>query len=370
MNSSRISSLNGLVKLARDKSQKSRSALVTAINDLYSSENAILSEQDRVLMANIMLHLINEVEISVRRMLSEQLADNPDAPLELVSLLANDDIEVAAPILAKSEVLRDRDLVEIIQYRAMEHQVAIAMRKTVSQPVSDALVETNNEKVIGTLLSNQGAAISTETMGRLVEKSRSVSSYQASLVHRVNLSPQLAKKLYWSVSAALRMHIVDNFEIDPNDLDEAMENTVKSVFGEKSDEPSPQISTGDPSDPAAQNQKQLINSMQQGDINEFVHRFSKFSRLRLELVRRILFEEGGEGLAIVCKAIGLEKHIFLTIFLRFRSGRVGEKEVESDELSKAVAFFDQLEEQAARDLLRRWQRDPGYLNALRLVEQP
>lgn len=367
MNDSRISNVEDLIKLARDKSQKSRSALVTAINDLYSSETEILTEQDRALMANIMRRLIKEVEISVRCMLAERLAERPDASRELVELLANDDIEVAAPILAKSEVLRDAELFEIIQYRAMEHQVAIAMRPLVSEPLSDALVDTKNEKVIGALLRNQGAAISPETMGHLVEESREVPSYQEPLVHRRDLSPQLAKKLYWGVSAALRMHIVDKFNIDPTDLDEAMENTVKDVFGESSDQPSLRNSTGDITEMEA---PRLLNTMRDGDITEFVRKFSKLSRLRIELARRILFEEGGEGLAIVCRAIGLDKNSFVTIFLHFRSGRIGEKRVESDELSKALRFYDELDDNSARDLLRRWQRDPAYLNALRLIEQP
>ncbi len=370
MTEARVADAEGLVELARNKSQKSRSALVAAIGDLYSGESQILTAQDRALMADIMRRLINDVEMSVRRTLSEILADRSDAPRDLVVTLANDEIEVAHPVLVKSEILRDEELIEIIQHRAMEHQVAIAMRQTVSEPVSDALVETNNEKVIDTLLFNQGAAISIEGMDRLVEQSRTVSSYQTALVQRQDLPPQLAKKLYWWVSAALRKHIVETFDLDSNDLDEALETTVKDVFGETSDSPPQQDRHGElTSTERLDDGRGLIELMQKGDILEFVNKFSSLSGLRLGLVRRFLFEEGGEGLAIVCKAIGLEKNIFLSIFLQFRSGRVGDKQVKSDELSQTVSFFNRIDQKSAKALLQRWKRDPDYLNALRMIEQ-
>ena len=157
--------LESLVKLARDKSRQSRSVLVVAINDLYSDEEQLLSDQDRAIMFDIIRRLIHEVEKSVRRTLAERLAERADVPEDLVLTLANDEIEVAHPILVNSEVLRDLELIEIVQHRTMEHQIAIAMRPKVSEQVSDALVETTNEKVITTLLSNQNAIISNRTMG-------------------------------------------------------------------------------------------------------------------------------------------------------------------------------------------------------------
>ncbi len=82
--------LEELVKLARDKSEKSRSILVAAINDLYSGEEELLTEQDRAIMVDIIRRLIHQVEISVRRVLAQRLAERPDAPEDLVLILAND----------------------------------------------------------------------------------------------------------------------------------------------------------------------------------------------------------------------------------------------------------------------------------------
>lgn len=362
--------LDELVTLARDKSQKSRSILVAAINDLYSDEEELLTEQDRTIMIDIIRQLIHEVEASVRRTLAERLAQQPDAPEDLVVILARDEIEVAHPILLKSEVLKDPELIEIVQHRTMEHQVAIAMRSNISEQVSDALVDTNSEEVITTLISNEGAMISNSTMSDLVDQCGRVAGYQEPLVGRHDISHELAKKLYWAVSAALRTHIVANFELDPSDIDEAMEAAVNDAMGNKTSPAANQTATRESADQISDGDLQvMIGLLRKGEVSMFLDKFTSLSKLRLTLVRRLLFEPGGEGLAVACKGIGLDKATFVSIFIRFRQGRLGDKEVEAEELSRALSFFAQTSPDAARALMRRWQRDPEYLNALRQVEQ-
>ncbi len=370
MSALRAAELEDLVRLARDKSAKSRSVLFAAINDLYSDDEQLLSDQDRALMLDIIRRLIREVETSVRRALAERLAGRRDAPEDLVIALANDEIEVAHPILLKSEVLKDPELIEIVQHRTMEHQVAIAMRPAVSEDLSEALVETGNEPVITTLLSNQGAMISNSTMVHLVEQAGEVKSYQEPLVHRHDLSPELAKKLYWGVSAALRQHILDNFALDPSEVDEAMEETVRELMAKEAGVVSTAATARKPAGgPEDHDVHILIRLLRHGEIAMFLDKFVSLSGLRLTLVRRLLFEPGGEGLAIACKGIGLDTYAFVSIFLRFRQGRLGDKSIEAHELSRALSFYNRTSLAAAQAVMRRWQRDPDYLNALRLVEQ-
>ena len=172
---------------------------------------------------------------SVRRILSERLAERLDAPRDLVVTLANDEIEVAHPILVKSEVLQDPELIEIVQHRTMEHQVAVAMRPNISEQVSNVLVQTNNEEVITALLSNQDAPISNTTMNHLVEQSAQVPGYQEPLVNRHDLPRALLKKLYWGVSAALRKHVLANFDLEPSDAPAPASETapVDTIFAEE-----------------------------------------------------------------------------------------------------------------------------------------
>src|SRR5207302_5420863 len=124
-----------LYSLARDKSIAGRQALTATVTDLFFAQGNVLTDRERALMTEILRQLINDVEGSVRRLLAEKLARQKDAPRDLVVTLANDEIGVAHPILMHSEVLLDAELIEIIHHRTLEHQLVIAVRKSVSEPV-------------------------------------------------------------------------------------------------------------------------------------------------------------------------------------------------------------------------------------------
>lgn len=351
-----------LVSLAKDRSVPSRSALVAEITGLYCRGDVDLTEADREIMADIMNRLIREVEDPVRRTLAHLFAERADAPRELIVALANDTIEVARPVLTKSELLNDNELIDIIALRTMEHHLAIAIRRVVSEPVSDALVDTDHEEVIATLLANRGAAIAAATMERLVEQAHEVPRYQRALVERHDLSLALAKRLYHGVSDALREQILDRFEIDPAELDRALDNAVDTVFAREvqavRQRHTAMLGDGEEGLPrgGAGVSEALLNLLRQGHVQPFIEHLSKHTGLRPKLMRRILFETGGDRLAVACKAIGLDKHAFVTIFLRARQGRLGEQRVDEDELARAVGCFDAIETEKAQGALRLWRQ--------------
>ncbi len=185
---------------------------------------------------------------------------------------------------------------------------------------------------------------------------------------RHDLPPQVAQKLYWGVSAALRQHIVENFDIDPNDLDETIEVTVDEVIEDEIGIVRPQQAPPVELEGASDGRR-LVKLLEQGDIPRFLDLFSKLSRLRMTLVRRILFEPGGEALAIACRAVGLDKESFISVYLRFRHGRFGNKQVRTKELSGALRFFERAGPQRVTAIMGRLRRDPDYLNALMLVDR-
>lgn len=369
--------LDNLVELARDKSIQSRSRLASVIGDLYTGQDRVLSDVDRQIMSDIIHQIIQDVEISVRKALAEQLAVLPNAHSNLITALANDKIEVAHPILIKSEVLRDAELIEVVQYRTMEHQVAVAMRPSLSEPLSNALIKTGNQRVITALIENEGASIADDDLRVLVDQAEEVPAYQSPLARRQDLSPTLVKKLFWSVSAALREHLTATYELDPTELDESIESAVTGLLEAEENAEEAVSREFDNIAPLAaktndftihpEQAKWLMGLMKEGEIASFMLGLGRFSRLRSNLLQRFLFEPGGEGLAVVCKAIGLDKLTFASILVQFRRGRLGDKHIETDEITQAMAFFDTTTLENATALLRRWQRDPYYQNALRVV---
>ena len=122
--------IESLICIARRKSQAGRNSIFETIQDLFLQKQGALSDRERALMGGILRHLIHEVEITVRKDLAKRLAKRDDTPRELVLALANDEIEVAHPMLIDSTVLHDADLIELVRHRTQAHQLAIAMRSS------------------------------------------------------------------------------------------------------------------------------------------------------------------------------------------------------------------------------------------------
>jgi uncharacterized protein (DUF2336 family) len=363
-----------LLDLARDKTVAARTLLAETVSDLFFDETKVLTERERVLMTDILRQLIHDVEMSIRCTLAERLADQRAAPRELIVELANDRIEVAHPILSRSDALQDLELVEIIRHRTLEHRLAVTVRKSVSEVVSDALIETDNADVISSLLENPNARISKAALDYLVEESKRVDRYQNPLLNRNDLPPEIAKRMYWWVSAALRKHILAKFPIDATELDESLEGTIRSFLGGNGQGA---VNRRKPTELAEALFKAkvatphfLVRVLREGEIPLFEALLAKIVGLRETLVRRFMFEPGGEALAIACRAVNIEKPIFATIFLLSRKARPGEQMVAPNELKEVLEFYDQLDLAAAKNLLHRWQRDPAYLDAIRRLDAP
>ena len=361
-----------LLRLARDKSMAGRQELAETISDLFLGDTGSLSDRERALTHDILSQVIHDVEMTVRRNISEQLAKLPNAPRDLAVLLANDDIEVAYPILAYHKVLHDADLIEVIRHRTLEHQLAIAIREEVSEAVSDALVQTGKERVVRTLLENPTAAISSSTMDYLIEQSQRIDSFHEPILNRGDLDPSLAQRMFMWVSAALRQYILDTHDIDPDTIDDLLEKAALEAIGSQSG-PSGSSNKAQElvarlADDDAVTPDLLVALLQEGEIPLFVTMFQRLTGLRERLVKRLLFEPGGEGLAIACKSAGLGKAIFSSIFTLTRKARPGSETSMRREIRHVLNLYDHMTEDSAQHVVRRWKRNVGYLAAIRELE--
>lgn len=367
--------MRSLLELASDSSAEARKTLVGVISDLFTQKGESLSERERALMTEILRKLISEFELAVRCELATRLAANVNVPQELILLLANDEIEVARPILLQSAVLSDDELIEIIYQRTMEHQLNIAMRRHVSQRVSKALAETDNADVVQALLANPNAQLCEATMQYLVEQSRRFDSYQEPLLERSDLTPELAKRMYWWVSAALRAHIVANFPIDPVELDDEIESVVVQLSdagvpardGDASGALSPDARLAEEIGRADLLSPQLlIKLMRQGESALFETLLMRASELERRQVRRVMHDPTGRALVILCRAIGFDRQAFAELYL-LRCQGSDRRVRDPRDLARAVKLFGSITVADAQRVVHHWRRNPGYLDAMQQI---
>ena len=353
--------VRGLFRLAQQGDRSNRSQLYSSVADLFEAHNDELNERERVLMRDIMRQLTHEVEMSLRIRLAERLVSQKgDAQHDLVVVLANDRIEVAHPILVASEVLNDKDLLEIVRHRSLQHQLSVAVRHDLSEQVSEALVETENEDVIVTLLCNQSANFSQEVLAHLVEESERVDRYQRPLLHRHELPADLAKKMYAWVSDALKHYIIENFDVDPSELGVLVDETEAELVdevAEKARKVSASQALIDKLYKAGQlTPTFLLKALRQGEVTLFELGIAKLSKVPPQVMRNLIYQQGSENLAVSCKAIGMDRSVFLAIYKHIRMMRDQSTDLTDEETKRVNGMYSTMDKDEADQLLRPWRQ--------------
>src|SRR3974390_2472576 len=120
---------------------------------------------------DVLCQLINKIEREAIVALSKTVAPTAKAPPALTRKLSrHDDIEISGPVLRQSPLLSDSDLIEIAQTKSQQHLEAIAGRRTVSEKVSDVLIDRGNTDVLTTVAGNFGARFSPKGYPSLLAK--------------------------------------------------------------------------------------------------------------------------------------------------------------------------------------------------------
>ena len=120
----------------------------------------------------VLCQLAELVEVEARRHVATLLAPLDRAPGTVVVKLANDDIEVARPLLEFSNVLSDDDLIDIVGHKSEQHRLAIAGRSGLADRVGEAIVEHGQTSSVVRLVRNNQAEISKATLEKLVERAQ------------------------------------------------------------------------------------------------------------------------------------------------------------------------------------------------------
>jgi hypothetical protein len=156
--------LNGDANIVeRDQLFRNMAQLYSYVSDRCDDEQ--VAQYDEVLC-----QLAELVESEARAHVARLLAPLERAPGTVVVKLANDDIEVARPLLEFSNVLSDDDLIDIVSHQSEAHRLAIAGREAVPDRVGEAIAEHGGASSVTRLVRNAKAELGPATLGRLVQR--------------------------------------------------------------------------------------------------------------------------------------------------------------------------------------------------------
>lgn len=345
-----------LLALARDRSIAGREALATSVADMVATRGHDFNPSEEELAGDILRTLIRDVERSVRAALAANLAGTSAAPRDVIIALANDDIEVAFPVLAESPVLQDEELRDIVLRQASGHRIAIAMRPGLSETVSDALLETGDREAIGCLLHNSDAAISQASLATLVEAAQTDAAYHKPLSTRPDFSPELALKLAGAVADILQQSLVSAYQLDPSAVRAAAAVAAKDAQAAMTDLAA--VARDDDDDDAGgsgrREIRQMIDILRRKEWPHFEAAMVRFAALPAALTHAILAERDGRKFTVLCRACGVNKSDFASLFLLSRRATPDVEVVDAADVREALALYDSIERSAANQVVTRW----------------
>lgn len=351
-------SFTDLIALAGDPDPAARQALSQRVTAICLSDDRQLSQQEKEVAGHILIRLSREFETQLRVKLAHQFAASPQAPKLLIQALAQDEVEVSAPIISQSPLLEERDLIEIIMNKTHAHRLNVAMRSGITSAVSSALVQTEEPDVLKALVNNQSAEIAGAAMEYLVAESKEQKDLQEPLIARSDLSPSLVQKMFTFVSDALKKEIQTRFAIDSDMLDSAMKN----IRAEQLEAPAAATQTAE-SKAAALIAKmkamgelslnRVIGLLREKRLNLFLEGLAALSQLDARTVTNLAFDGEGQGMAVVCRSVGADRSQFATIVLLLERARTG-KAVPAARLQAVCQLFDTMPLERASGVVEQW----------------
>lgn len=300
---------------------EAKKALMRAVGHVLKLD---VSAHEGELVADILIELLNQAEKDVRMALSEQLSVLDDVPLRLILQLANDEIDIARPVLTASEVLGDFDLMYIIKSKTAEYWEAIAQRKTLSEHIANTLADTGDFNTALALSKNENIELSQYAAVALSKLATGSDELSQPLLMRPELPKDVVKHLYQHIGNALKEALSEHMEIDFAD---AVDTTVAKLLEEVD------LSLGHgymPSDELIEaakyhhergyiNQARFVENLQRGQIKNFVAQFMVYSRVDVKVILAAIEQKSGESLAIICKGLGFGRDEFISLFILLRS---------------------------------------------------
>ena len=211
-------------------SPQRRAEILSAVTDLFVHGSVQFSDDEIALFDDVMTRLALEIEVSVRSLLARRLAPMAKGPPNIIRILANDDeISVASPILVQSEQIDETTLVQCARSKTQDHLLAISQRKSLSEVVTDVLVERGNKQVVLSTARNPGAKFSAMGFSRLVQRSTGDDALTACVGARPDIPHSLFLTLLGAASERVRSKLIAEKQHGRREIDQAVATVAGDI---------------------------------------------------------------------------------------------------------------------------------------------
>lgn len=333
--------------LSTESSSGKRREILHRVTDLFFLTNDQQSPDDISTFGNVMERIAYELEVEARAELSERISSIDKAPRHLIRRLATDEIAVAKPVLERSRVLTDDDLVGIAETKGQTHLQAIAKRDTLAAPVTDVIVKRGESSVLLEITKNQGAELTNDSLVSLAEKARENNDLLSALGRRKDLQPEIMVKIKQRVAQRLKSEMAGRVSGEEMaKLDSLIEKGTESLDLEGLKKSNEELQLRAEKDELCEDD--IIRLAKAQQLPETVHALSVLTDLDDRMVSYCLLNADIAALGIICKASGFKSTTFLAL-IQTRNGKEG---IPARDVARAMREYEMLSTGNANRTLR------------------
>lgn len=192
----------------------SKENLFGLVFDLFQASTDKATPQELEMCEDVLTQMIGYVEVEARGRIADRLATLENAPKRVIQCLATEPIQISQPILCKSPLLQDEDLLYVARSCGFHHLEAIAERKIVTVPVTSELIRLGNVQVWERLAQNNGAQLGDKSVAFLTNRARENEKIQLGLIERPDLPEAVIRKLISEAGESIREYLINTGRSD------------------------------------------------------------------------------------------------------------------------------------------------------------
>jgi len=308
---------SSLLELALEPTPQKRRELMGNIATMFVEGVEKHSDEELSLFRDVLTKLLDKVDVDGKAALAETLADVRQSPPDITNCLADDVAEVASPILERSQVLSEDDLIHLARKKGQEHLLAISKREELAPQLTDVLLERGEHPVRRSVADNPGARLSDWGSRVLIKLGEKDPAIRESLCLRPDTTPETIERFFTSLPADNReklQALIARDETIAKGLISEVSRTVAGVRLEQKKGQTPrrvllsEIRSGE------RNLDQvIIEHAISNKLAELSYVFAELSSLKEKYVCNAMEHIETASLSIVCKALDVGEPAYASL---------------------------------------------------------
>lgn len=348
-----LSFINEVENVIANGSADRRSQILERVTDLFILGSARFSEDDISIFDDVIGRLAARIEQSAQVLLANRLASIPNSPPNTVRTLAfNDAVKVAGPVLSQSPRLDDETLVEVARRKSQGHMLAITQRASLSEAVTDVLVERGDRQVMLGTVENRGARFSNFGFAMLVQRSEGDDGLAGCVASRPDIPPHLLLTLIAKASQTVctKLEAVNPHakEAVRRSVTEAANHVQAETLAEAPDYAASLASVENLQQSGRLNENALSEFAKSGGFVETSAALAAMCELPLAFVEQAMANDRSENILVLARAIGLSWSTVKEIL----SLRAEKHIIPQGDIASCLASFERLRPQTALEIVR------------------